>query len=190
MEMDESSNKYLTINTTRGLYQYKRLVFGIASAPAKWQKTMDQVLQGISNTQCYLDDIVITGENDEEHLPNLEKVFKRKEDFGLRANKSKCEFFQDSIEYCGYKMDKNGLHKCKDKIDGVLKAPPPQNVSQLHSFLGLINYYRKFLPNLSAVLHPLNCLLQGGNKWFWSKECECFQRGQAVGHLRKYADTL
>ncbi|XP_041963522.1 LOW QUALITY PROTEIN: uncharacterized protein K02A2.6-like [Alosa sapidissima] len=100
MEMDESSKKYLTINTTKGLYQYNRMVFGIASAPAIWQKAMEQVLQGIPNTQCYLDDIVITGTNDDDHLTNLEKVLKRLEDFGLRANKAKCEFFQDAIEYC------------------------------------------------------------------------------------------
>lgn len=172
MEMEESSKKYLTINTSKGLYQYNRLVFGIASAPAIWQKAMEQVLQGIPNTQCYLDDIVITGENDDAHLENLEKVLKRLNEFGLRANKAKCEFFQDEIEYCGHKIDKNGLHKCKDKIDAVLKAPPPQNVSQLRSFLGLVNYYRKFLPNLSSVLHPLNCLLQLGNKWHWSQDCE------------------
>ncbi|XP_062405896.1 uncharacterized protein K02A2.6-like [Sardina pilchardus] len=172
MEMDESSKKYLTINTTKGLYQYNRLVFGIASAPAIWQKAMEQVLQGIPNTQCYLDDIVITGINDDDHLANLEKVLKRLEDFGLRANKAKCEFFQDTIEYCGHKIDKDGLHKCKDKIDAVLQAPPPQNVTQLRSFLGLVNYYRKFLPNLSAVLHPMNCLLQSGTKWHWSKDCE------------------
>ncbi|XP_062389582.1 uncharacterized protein K02A2.6-like [Sardina pilchardus] len=138
MEMDETSKKYLTINTTKGLYQYNRLVFGIASAPAIWQKAMEQVLQGIPNTQCYLDDIVITGINDDDHLANLEKVLKRLEDFGLRANKAKCEFFQDTIEYCGHKIDKDGLHKCKDKIDAVLQAPPPQNVTQLRSFLGLL----------------------------------------------------
>lgn len=172
MEMEESSKKYLTINTSKGLYQYNRLVFGIASAPAIWQKAMEQVLQGIPNTQCYLDDIVITGANDDAHLENLEKVLQRLNDFGLRVNKAKCEFFQDVIEYCGHKIDKNGLHKCKDKTDAVLKAPPPQNITQLRSFLGLVNYYRKFLPNLSSVLHPLNCLLQNGNKWHWSQECE------------------
>ena len=60
MEMEESSLKYLTINSKKGLYQYNRLVFGISSAPAIWQRAMDQVLQGISGTQCYLDDLIIT----------------------------------------------------------------------------------------------------------------------------------
>ena len=172
MEVEESSRKYLTINTTKGLYQYNRLVFGISSAPAIWQRAMDQVLQGIPGTQCYLDDIIVTGVDDATHLANLQAVLSRLQEYGLRANKDKCEFFKDSIEFCGHTIDKQGLHKSQDKIDAVLRAPKPDNVSQLRSFLGLINYYHKFLPNLSSVLHPLHCLLQTGQKWKWSKDCE------------------
>jgi hypothetical protein len=170
MEMEGSSRQYLTINTTKG--QYNRLVFGISSAPAIWQRAMDQVLQGISGTQCYLDDIIVTGVDDETHLTNLQRVLSRLEEYGLRANKDKCEFFKDSIEYCGHIIDRHGLHKSQDKIDAVLRAPKPENVSQMRSFLGLINYYHKFLPNLSTVLHPLHGLLQLGKKWKWSKDCE------------------
>lgn len=171
MEMEESSRKYLTINTHKGLYQYSRLVFGITSAPAIWQRAMDQVLQGLPGTQCYLDDIV-TGQDDDTHLANLDAVLTRLEEYGLRAKRSKCEFFKDSIEYCGHKIDKHGLHKTQEKIDAVLRAPSPENVSQLRSFLGLVNYYHKFLPHLSTVLHPLNALLQQDTKWRWSKDCE------------------
>ncbi|KAJ8366188.1 hypothetical protein SKAU_G00150190 [Synaphobranchus kaupii] len=133
---------------------------------------MDQGLQGIPGTQCYLDDIIVTGADDETHLANLQAVLSRLEEYGLRANKDKCEFFKDSIEYCGHIIDRHGLHKAQDKIDAVLKAPQPENVSQLRSFLGLVNYYHKFLPNLSTVLHPLHCLLEVGKKWKWSKDCE------------------
>ncbi|XP_039618275.1 uncharacterized protein K02A2.6-like [Polypterus senegalus] len=172
MEVEDSSKKYLTINTTKGLYQYNRLVFGVASAPAIWQKAIEQVLQGIPGTQCYLDDILVTGADDKEHLENLGKVLSRLADFGLRVNKNKCEFFKNSIEYCGHQIDKEGLHKCKNKIEAVLKAPKPQNVSQLWSFLGLVNYYHKFLPNLSTALHPLNSLLRSETAWSWTKDCE------------------
>lgn len=172
MELEESSKKYLTINTHKGLFQYNRLVFGIASAPAVWQRAIDQVLQDIPGTQCYLDDILVTGSDENTHLTNLETVLKRLSDFGLRVNKEKCEFFKDSIEYCGHKIDKDGLHKAQDKIDAVLKAPRPENVSQLRSFLGLVNYYAKFLPNIATVLHPLNSLLQVKTEWRWTKSCE------------------
>ncbi|KAL4008501.1 hypothetical protein ACER0C_002353 [Sarotherodon galilaeus] len=170
MEVEETSRKYLVINTHKGLYQYNRLVFGIASAPAVWQRAMDQVLQGIPGTQCFLDDIIVTGVDEETHLANLTAVLARLEKYGLRANKNKCEFFKDAIEYCGHKIDRHGFHKTKDKVEAVLKAPEPKNVSQLCSFLGLVNYYHKFLPNLSTVLHPLNSLLQQNVKWKWTKK--------------------
>ncbi|KAI7801955.1 hypothetical protein IRJ41_019354, partial [Triplophysa rosa] len=139
MEMEHSSKKYLTINTHRGLFRYNRLVFGVSLAPAVWQRAMDQVLQGVPAAQCYLDDIIVT------------------------ANKSKCEFLKDSIEYCGHQIDKDGLHKSADKVNAVL------NETQLCSFLGLVNYYHKLLPNISTVLHPLNALLQQESNWIWSK---------------------
>lgn len=172
MEMDAESKKFLTINTHKGLFQYNRLVFGIASAPAVWQRAIDQVLQGIPGTQCYLDDIIVTGQDDSSHLANLEAVLNRLAECGLRANKDKCEFFKDSIEYCGHRIDRDGLHKSQDKIDAVLKAPKPTNVPQLRSFLGLVNYYHKFLPNLATVLHPLNTLLQTKVTWKWTNSCD------------------
>ena len=111
LEMEEDSRKYLTINTHMGLFQYNRLVFGITSAPAIWQGTIDQVLEGASGTSCILDDMIITGENDEEHLANFEEVLRRLQFHGLRANKAKCEFFKEKITYCGHDIDKDGLHK-------------------------------------------------------------------------------
>jgi len=171
MEVDECSHKYLTINTHKGLYQYNRLVFGVASAPAIWQKTIDQVLQGIPGVQCYRDDILITGSTDEEHLSNLQQVLQRLAQFGLRAREAKCEFFIESVEYCGHIIDKKGLHKSPDKIRAIMRAPAPENVTQLRSFLGLVNYYHKFLPNLSSVVHPLNNLLKAGATWAWTDDC-------------------
>ena len=86
-EVEEESRKLSTINTHRGLYTYNRLVFGIASAPAIWQRAIDQVLQGVPNVQCILDDMIITGKNDQDHLKTLETVFEILKCFGLRVNK-------------------------------------------------------------------------------------------------------
>ncbi|XP_062864461.1 uncharacterized protein K02A2.6-like [Trichomycterus rosablanca] len=142
MEVEESSRKFLTINTHKGLYQYNRLVFGVASAPAIWQRAMDQVLQDIPGTQCYLDDILVTGKNDIDYLQNLSKVLKRLSDYGLRAKREKCEFFKSKISYCGHVIDKFGLHKSQEKVEAVLKAPRPENVSQLRSYLDeLLTHY-------------------------------------------------
>ena len=94
MEMDDESSALLTLNTHKGLFKLNRLAFGVASAPALWQRSMDQILQGIPYTQCILDDIIVTGEDDAEHLRNLETVFRRLSEAGLRVNRLKCNFFR------------------------------------------------------------------------------------------------
>ena len=169
--LDENSQLYTTINTHQGLYQYTRLPFGISSAPAIFQKTMDVILQGIPHVCCYIDDILVTGVNKHEHLQNLEEVLRRLEHNNLRIKKSKCEFFKDSVEYLGHSVDAQGLHTLPSKVEAILKAPDPRNLQQLRSFLGLLNYYGKFIPNLASIVHPLNHLLQKDAKWAWTSDC-------------------
>ena len=171
LPLDDESMKYVTINTHRGLYCYTRLPFGVASAPALFQKLMDSVLQGIPHVICYIDDILVTGSSDEEHLRNLATVFKRLQEFGFRLKKEKCAFLRDSVEFLGHKIDAEGLHAMPEKIEAIVSAPEPRDLQELRSFLGLLNYYGKFLPNLSTLVHPLNSLLQPSKKWKWSTEC-------------------
>ena len=98
MDLDEESQEYLTVNTHQGLYRYNRLVFGITSAAAIRQRSIDsQVLDGVRGTSCIPDDINITGENDQEHLDCLEGVPKRLQEHVLRANREKWEFFQTKV---------------------------------------------------------------------------------------------
>ena len=116
--------------------------------------------------------MIITGKNDEEHLANLEEVLRRLQLHGLRANKAKCEFFKEKITYCGHDIDKDGLHKSAAKVEAVLKAPRSNDVAEVRSFLGLINYYHRFLPNLSTTVHPLTQLLEKNHQWKWTEQCE------------------
>ncbi|UYV73340.1 K02A2.6-like [Cordylochernes scorpioides] len=171
LELDEDSKEMAVINTHKGLYRYNRLPFGIASAPAIWQRIIEQILSGIPGTLVYLDDILITGESEADHLRNLEAVLNRLNEYGLKANREKCNFFQESLKYCGHVIDKMGLHKTNDKIRAVLDAPEPLNVTQLRAFLGLITYYHKFIRNAANVLSPLYALLKKGTKWHFSTEC-------------------
>ncbi len=85
----------MTIRARKGLFQYQRLVFGVTSSPAIWQRAMDQALQRISRTQCILDDMIITGMSNDEQLERLEKVLERLQEAGLRENKWNCEFFAE-----------------------------------------------------------------------------------------------
>ena len=102
------SMKYTTINTHKGLYQYTRLPFGVASAPSIFQRTMENILQGLPHTCVYIDDILITGANDEEHIHNLEAVLSCLEKAGLRLKLKKCQFMLPAVEYLGHQITAQG----------------------------------------------------------------------------------
>ena len=145
--------------------------FGVASVPAIFQKVMDTILQGLPNIICYLEDILVCGSTVEENLKNVEQVLLRLRQYGVKAKKEKCVFLSKTVEYLGHRIDESGLHTLDSKVTAVTKAPRPKNVQELRSFLGLVHYYHKFMPNLATLLHPLNDLLKSGNTRRWSKEC-------------------
>ena len=172
MELEDEAKELVTINTHQGLYQFNRLPFGVASAPALFQRTMDTILRGIPHVICYIDDILVTGTTKEEHLANLEEVLKRLQKHGVKLKASKCFFFQDSVEFLGHTIDCKGLHTTSTKVKAVRNAPTPKNKHELRSFLGVVHYYGKFIPQLSTLLHPLNEMLQAGKPWSWTPNCE------------------
>ena len=155
------------INTHRGLFRYTRLPFGISSAPGIFQRVIESILQGIDGVVVYLDDILITGASKEAHLKTLDEVLSRLDRAGLRVKKSKCEFMKSSVTYLGHRIDANGLHPLPDRVRAVKEAPTPTSVSKLKSYLGMLTYYSKFLPNLSTLLHPLYQLLRKDVDWKW-----------------------
>ena len=126
----------------------------------------------MNHVQCYIDDILVTGADDDEHFHNLEEVLVRLRNYGIRVKSSKCSFFQGSVEYLGHKITSEGLHTTTKKVDAVHLAPAPKNQRELRSFLGLLHYYGKFMPNLATLIHLLNSLLKTNAPWNWSKECE------------------
>ena len=93
-------------------------------------------------------------------MKNLAAVLQRLREHGLRVKKEICEFLQPSVEYLGHKIDAKGLHALESKVEAITKAPTPRNVQELRSFLGLLNYYGRFIPNLASILYSLNALLQ------------------------------
>ena len=171
LRLDEKSSDYVTINTHQGLYRCNRLPFGVASAPALFQKLMDTVLQGIPGVTCYIDDILISSPDEAGHIKTLDTVLERLEKHGFRLKLVKCQFLMPSVDYLGHLIDASGIRALPGKIEAIQSAPPPQNVAQLRSFLGLLNYYGKFIPNLSTILHPLNDLLKADRKWEWTQDC-------------------
>ena len=113
MVLDDDLKDLVTINTHRRLYRYTRLPFGISSAPALFQRTMDIILQGFPHTICYIDDILVTGVNNQEHLTNVEEVLRRLMHHSITLKKEKCKFMSESVEYLGHVIDSQGLHRIK-----------------------------------------------------------------------------
>ena len=180
IELDEASKCYLTINTHKGLYVYNRLPFGVSSAPSIFQRTMEGILRVMANVFIYLDDILIAGKSEEEHLNLLGEVLTRLEAAGVKLKKQKCTFMQHSVEYLGYNISAEGIWPTQEKIRSIVNAPTPQNVSQLRSFLGLVNYYGKFLSNLSSTLAPLYGLLQKHSLEVEGRTRKGFHEGQVT----------
>ena len=120
----------------------------------------------------YIDGILVTGSNEADHLRNLEVVLQRLQDAGLRLKHSKCSFMLPEVEYLGHCISAHGLKRSESKVQAISEAPTPKSTTELKSCLGLLNYYRKFLPNLSSILAPLNKLLQDEEPWSWMSEQE------------------
>ena len=121
-----------------------------------FQKTMNTLLQGIPGVICYIDDILVTGTSKEEHLQNLTKVLDKFKEYGVRVKQDKCKIMSASVKYLGHRIDPDGIHAMDSKLEAIRVAPTPHNIQELCSFLGLLNYYASFIPNLSSVIHPLN----------------------------------
>ncbi|KAL2095791.1 hypothetical protein ACEWY4_007939 [Coilia grayii] len=164
----EDSRKLVTINTHRGLFQYTRLPFGVSSACAIFQRAMEGLLAGIDHVVVYLDDILLTGVSEDQHLRTLDLVLSRLEEAGLRLKRSKCVFMAPEVEYLGHKISSKGLQPLEKKVQAIKDAPRPQNISELRAYLGMLNYYGRFLPDLASVLAPLHALLRAGVKWEWN----------------------
>ena len=167
VQLDEASRKYVTINTHKGLFRYNRLPFGVSSAPSIFQRIMETLLQGIPGVCVYLDDILVTGRTIAEHLKHLDTVLGRLQEAGMQLKKKKCAYLLPSVEYLGHVISAEGLCTAESKVEAIVQAPVPRNVSELRSFLGLVNYYGKFLPNLATTLSPLYSLLHRSQRWVW-----------------------
>ena len=170
LQLDHESKRYTTINTHKGLFQYNRLPNGISSAPGIFQRNMENLSQNIPYVIARVDDILVSCANDGDHFKNLEEVFKRLAKAGLQLKKGKCVFMEPQVTYLGHSVSKEGIQPMEDKVEAITNAPPPRNVSELKSYLGMINYYQKFLPNLSSVLAPLHRLLKSKTHWHWGKD--------------------
>lgn len=172
LELREEDKEVLTLNTCKGLFQCNRLMYGIASAPAIWQRAIENILKDIEEVTVFIDEMKVATRSKERHLQVLKMIFERLAKYNVRINVDKCEFLKDEISYCVYVIGKDGIRKEQVKMEAVQKLPRPSNVVELRAFLGLINCYGKFIENLSSIVKPLNTLLKKDTKFKWTNDCE------------------
>ncbi|XP_061722555.1 uncharacterized protein K02A2.6-like isoform X1 [Cydia pomonella] len=170
--LSEDSKMLTVINTHRGLFKYNRLPYGLSSSSGIFCRISESIVKDIPNAQSFCDDILIFGKTREGHLATLEAVLKRLKDLGLKLKKSKCTFLADEVCYLGFVVSKDGIKPDPNKVAAVAKMPPPSCVTEVRSFLGMVNFYSKFIPNSSDILHPIHSLLKKGARWNWSINCD------------------
>ena len=164
-----------------GKWQFKRTPFGLSQAPAYFQLLIDKVLMGCSSfAMGYLDDIIIFSKTEEEHLQHLEEIFVRLRKFGLKMKREKCSFFKKHIQYLGHLVSEKGFKPLPEKLESIRKMPAPRTAKEVKQFLGLIGYYRKFVPRFADISRPLTKLTRHNVVFEWTDQCS-----KAFNHLRE-----
>ena len=175
VELEEEAKEKTAFATPLGLYEFNVMPFGLTNAPATFQRLMECVLAGLSLDRClvYLDDVIVFSRSFDEHLVNLECVFERLAQAGLTLKLSKCTFCQKEVRYLGHIVGSGGIRPDPQKVSCVLSYPAPKNLKELQAFLGLANYYRRFIAHYSKIAAPLYQLTRKTAKVFvWTPACD------------------
>ncbi|GBN81655.1 Transposon Ty3-G Gag-Pol polyprotein [Araneus ventricosus] len=157
--MHEEDKQKTAIITPFGLFQFNFMTFGLRNAAQTMQRLMDNALQGLDFCFVYIDDLLIASSSLEEHLDNLKQVFDRLRKFGLVLNRDKCVFAVENLSFLGHKIDKYGITPLPEKVEAISNFPRPKTVQDLRRFLGMLNFFRRFLPQAAQKQLPLQKML-------------------------------
>ena len=167
IELSKESSPLTTFITPFGRYYFRRLPFGISSAPEHFQKRMSEILDGLEGVVCQTDDVLVYGSTQEEHDRHLVLVLKRLEESGITLNRDKCEFSKPQIKFVGHVIGHDGISPDPDKISAITEMDPPTDISGVRRFLGMVNQMGKFSSSLAEESKPLRDLLGKRNQWVW-----------------------
>jgi RNase H-like domain found in reverse transcriptase/Reverse transcriptase (RNA-dependent DNA polymerase)/Integrase zinc binding domain/Integrase core domain len=159
--------------TPFGLYEFLFMPFGLQNAAQSFQRMMDQVFAGLPFVFVYLDDILVASASLEEHKQHLRQVFQLLKDNGLRINADKCLFFWDGVEFLGHQVDLKGVRPLQSNVEAVVNFPVPSSPKELQRYLGMVNFYRRFVPRAALLLKPLtNALVGSPRRLTWSEDMQ------------------
>ena len=170
------------ISTPFGLFEFVRMPFGLKNAAQAFQRLMDSVTNNLTGVFVYLDDVLVASESEQQHERDLRQLFAALSRCGLVLNESKCVFGVKQLQFLGHSVSEQGIRPLPDKVKAVRDFERPRSVKALQRFLGLINFYRRFLPNIATVLRPLTDALAGKPRQLaWSKSMEeAFERAKEM----------
>lgn len=152
------------ITTPFGLFEFPVMTFGLRNAGQTFQRFVNEMTQGLDFVFPYIDDFLIASHDENEHLKHLDTLFSRFQSFGITINVSKSSFMQESVSFLGHKVSKEGVLPLETKVEAIRDFPLPQTMHQLRKFLGMVNFYRRFIPHLAQIQIPLNQLLTTSKK--------------------------
>ena len=182
VEVDSSSREKTAFTTSEGLYEFKVMPFGLCNAPATFQRLMNRVLCDVNWVEClvYIDDTVVIGRTFEQHLSNLGTVLSRLRQAGLKLQPAKCKLCQKEVRFLGHVISENGIATDPEKTAVIATWPVPESKKNIQQFLGLANYYRRFIKDFGTTAKPLQRLLEKNIAFEWTQQCQA-----AFDHLRK-----
>src|SRR5215469_6527761 len=155
--------------TPFGLFEFLRLPFGLRNAAQSFQRFIDSVLRGLDFCWPYLDDVLIASSSPKEHHDHLHQVFKRLQDYGIRINPDKCTFEVPSLNFLGHTVSSTGILPLESRVSAIRKFPLPNTQKQLRQFLGMVNFYHRFIPSAASTFRPLTTLLKDKKKGISTK---------------------
>ena len=164
--MKQRDIKKTAIITPFGLYEFLQMPFGLTNAGQTFQRLMDRFRAGMDFVFIYLDDILIASKNEPTHLQHVRTVLTRLQEFGLVLNLFKCQLGLKQVKFLGHKISATGAEPLIRHVSAIQDFSPPSDVKQLQQFLGMINFYRRFLPNNAQTLKPPHCSPERFNKTF------------------------
>ncbi|XP_055585352.1 uncharacterized protein K02A2.6-like [Uranotaenia lowii] len=167
VEISKRSREITTFITSRGLYRYTRLMFGINCAPELYQKTMEQILSGCEGVVIFIDDVMVYGANKTEHDMRLAKVRQRLQDKNVALNEGKCVYGVTEMKFLGHILSVDGIKPDMDKLESIRNFREPKSGEEVRSFLGLVNYLSKFIPDLATLTDPLRQLTKQKQTFIW-----------------------
>ena len=152
------------------LYEFLRMPFGLKNSAQAFQRLMDTVCQGLDSVFVYIDDILVASKDAETHMDDLRQLFQRFQEYGLVINLSKCQFGRTSLDFLGHHITPTGITPLRDKVDAIIRYPQPTTVKGLQEFVGMVNFYHRFIPGAARLMSPLYAALTGKPKTLiWSE---------------------